>query len=136
MLTLILRFVIMWSSMINVVLLFFKKFSIYFNNLFKIFLLFILWRKRRCNTLSKASLIFKLKNDVILFFCSLYIVWIFSVMNCKVVFTERCLRALIWMFESVFNVSTTYRMRSNTIDFNILFNMFNNAIDLYDESFA
>ena len=39
------------------------------------------------------------------------------------------------MFENVFNVSTTYQMHLNTIDFNILFNVFNNAINLYNENF-
>ena len=136
MLTLILRFVIMWFSMINVVFLFFRKSFIYFNNLFEIFFFFMLWRKWKCDTLSKTSLTFKLRNDIIFFFCSFYIVWIFFVMNCKIVFINRCLRAFIWMFESVFSASTTYRMYLNTIDFNILFNVFNNAIDLYDENFA
>ena len=136
MLTLILRFVIVWLSIINVVLLFFRKFFIHFNNLFKTFLFFMLWRRRKCDTLSKISLTFKLRNDIIFFFYSFYIMWIFFVMNCRIVFIERCLRALIWMFENVFNVSTTYRMRSNTINFNILFNVFNNAIDLYNKNFA
>ena len=135
MFTLILRFIIMWSSIINVVFLFFRKFFIHFNSLFKILLFLMLWKKRKCDTLLKTSLTFKLKNDVIFFFYSFYIVWIFFVINYKIVFIKRCLRALIWMFENIFNVLTTYRMRSNTIDFNILFNVFNNAIDLYDENF-
>ena len=135
MLTLILRFIIVWFSIINVVFLFLKKFFIHFNNLSEIFSFSCYKKKWECDTLSKASLTFKLKNDVILFFCSFHIVWIFFIMNCKIVFIERCLRALIWMFKNVFNISTTYWIRSNTINFNILFNVFNNAIDLYNENF-
>ena len=133
--TFVIRFVCVYFSMINVIFLFFKKFLIHFSNLLDIFFFFILWRNRMCDTLLKASLTFKLKKDVILFFCLLYIVWIFFVMNCKIVFIERCLHAFIWVFENVFNVSTMYRMRLNTIDFKILFNIFNNAIDLYDDNF-
>ena len=70
---LILRFVIVWFLIINVVFLFFRKFFFHFNNLFKILFFFILWKRRKCNTLSKASLTFKLKNDVILFFYSFHI---------------------------------------------------------------
>ena len=135
MLTLIQRFVYVYSSIINVMLLFFRKSFIHFNYLFDIFLFFILWKSRRCDTLSKISLTFKLKNNIIFFFYSFHIVWIFFMMNCKIMFIDCCLRAFIWMFENVFNASTTYRKRFDTIDFNILFNVFNNAIDLYDDDF-
>ena len=136
MFTLIRRFVCVYFSIINIIFLFFKKFSIHFNNLLNIFLFFMLWRNRKCDTLSKISLTFKLKNDVILFFYSFYIVWIFFIMNCKIVFINYYLRAFIWMFENMFNVSTAYRKHFNTINFNVLFNVFNNAIDLYNNNFV
>ena len=72
--TLILRFIIVYFSMINVVFLFFRKLFVYFNNLFEIFFFFILWKKREYNTLSKALSTFKLKTNVILFFYFFHIV--------------------------------------------------------------
>ena len=135
MLTLIRRFVCVYFSMINMMFLFFRKSFIHFNNLFDIFF-FMLWRSRRCDTLSKISFTFKFKNDVIFFFCSFYIVWIFFVMNCKIMFIDCCLRAFIWVFKNVFNALMTYQKYFDTIDFNILFNVFNNATDLYDDDFV
>ena len=136
MFTLIQRFVCVYFSMINVIFLFFKKFFIHFNNLFDTFFFFILWRNWKCNTLLKASLTFKLKNDIIFFFYLFHIMWIFFVMNCKIVFINRCLRAFIWIFENMFNILIAYWKQFNTIDFNILFNMFNNAINLYNDDFV
>ena len=104
--TFVMRFICVYSLIINVILLCFKKFSIYFSNLFDIFF-FILWKSRICDTLSKTSLTFKLKKDIIFFFYLFHIVWIFFVMNCKIMFIKRCQCALICVFENVFNVSTT-----------------------------
>ena len=136
MFTLIQRFVCVYLSMINVMFLFFRKSFIHFNNLFDIFFFLMLWRSWKYNTLSKISLTFKLKNNVIFFFYSFHNVWIFFMMSYKIVFINRCLRAFIWIFKNVFNVSTIYWKHFDTIDFNILFNMFNNAIDLYDDDFV
>ena len=130
------RFVCVYSSIINIIFLFFRKFFIHFNNLFDIFFFFILWRSWECDMLLKISLTFKFKNDIIFFFCSFYIVWIFFVISCKIVFIDRCLRIFIWMFKNVFNVLMMYRKRSDIIDFSILFNMFNNIINLYDNDFV
>ena len=136
MFTLIRRFACVYFSIINVMLLFFKKFFIHFNNLLDIFFFLMLWRSRRCDMLSKISFTFKFKNDVIFFFCSFHIVWIFFMMSCKIVFIDYCLRVFNWIFENVLNVSTIYWKRFDIIDFSILFNVFNNAIDLYDNNFV
>ena len=58
------------------------------------------------------------------------------VINCNVVSTNRYFLTLICIFDNVACVSTTYRIRSDIIDFNVLLSVFNNAIDLYDLKFV
>ena len=71
-----------------------------------------------------------------LFFYSFHIVWIFFMMNCRIVFIERCLRTFICVFKNVFNILTTYRKHFDIIDFSILLSVFSSAIDLYNDDFV
>ena len=68
MLTLTRRFACVYFSMINIMFLFFRKFFIHFNSLLDILLFFMLWKSWECDTLSKISLTFRFKNDIIFFF--------------------------------------------------------------------
>ena len=121
-----------YSFTINVVRRSLKKSFTQFNNSASTLLFRMLCSSRACETLSNVSDTFKLSRDVTFFFELLQIVWTFFVINSSTVSTNRCFLTLICVFDSVTCVSTTYRMRSDIIDFNVLLNVFNSAIDLYD----
>ena len=99
--------------MINVMFLFFRKFFIHFNSLLDIFLFFMLWKSRKCDTLSKISLTFKLKNDVIFFFvhfilCEFSLWWAarscLSIVIC--VFLFKCLKTCLTFRRCIENALT------------------------------
>ena len=119
-----------YSFIINVVRRSFKKSFTQFNNKVSTFLFRMLCSSRACETLSNVFDTFKLNRDVTFFFELFQIVWIFFVINCSVVSTNLCFLILICVFDNVACVSTTYRMRFDIIDFNVLLSVFNSAIDL------
>ena len=125
-----------YSFIVNVVRRFFKKSFTQFNNRASTFLFRILWSSRACETLSNVFDTFKFNRDVTFFFEFFQIVWTFFVINCNAVSTNRCFLTLIYVFDKIACVSTTYRIRSNIIDFNVLLNVFNSTIDLYDLEFV
>ena len=120
-----------YSFIVNVVRRFFKKFFIQFNNNVNTFLFRMLCNSRVCETLSNVSDIFKRSKNII-FFELFQIVWIFFVISYSIVSINRCFLILICVFDNVACISSTYRMRFDIIDFNVLLNVSNNAIDLYD----
>ena len=104
MFTLIVHFVCVYSSIINIMFLFFKKFSTQLNSFFNI--LFFCYEEVECAT-SHLNFI----NDIILFFCSFSIIWTFFVISCKIVFINYCLRALIYVFKNIL----TFRLRNECV---------------------
>ena len=125
-----------YSFIVNVVRRSLKKSRTQFNNRASILLFRILCSNRACETLSNVSNIFKLKRNITFFFELLQIVWTFFIINCNIVSMNRYFLILICVFDNVACVSTTYRMRFDIFDFNVLFNVFNNVIDLYDLEFV
>ena len=68
----------------------------------------------------------------LLFFLCYFIQCIFfSVMSCKVVFIDLYLWAFIWMSDIELQAFIMFCKCSNMMNFNILLNVLNNAIDLY-----
>ena len=121
-----------YSFIVNVVRRSFKKSITQLNNKMSILLFRMLCNNRVCETLSNVFDTFKFNKDVTFFFELLQIMWIFFVINCNIVSTNLYFLILVCVFDNVACVSTTYQIRSNIIDFNVLLNVFNSAIDLYD----
>ena len=131
MFTFVFRIVVVWFYIHKIVHLSFKKSFTYFVINVNVFFIFMLCRNLRCVIKLKTFSSFKINIIVINFLWSFYIVWIFFVINCRVVFIDWCLRVFIWMFDNFSHVSKTLRKRFDIIDSNILFKLSNNAINLY-----
>ncbi len=109
----------------------FRKFFTNLKSSLETFLFFMSCKSLLCITLLNAFFSFKLSNETTLLFMSLHTVCIFFIINCKVVFIDLCLQALIWMFNIESQAFITFYRCSNTMNFNILLNVLNNTIDLY-----
>jgi len=71
-----------------------KSFTNSKNNL-RILLFFMLYKSRLCVILLNALFLSKLSSETILLLVLLYIVYIFFVISCKIVFVNLYLRAFI-----------------------------------------
>ncbi len=108
----------------------FQKVFYKFEKRFEYFF-FILYKSLLYIILSIALLLFKFNKNIICLFVLLYIVYIFSIINWKTIFVNLYCRTFIWVFDNIFVISTIYRKRFDTINFNILFNMLRSIINLY-----
>jgi len=74
---------------------FLRKSSTNLRNNLKIFPFFMLYKSLLCVTLLNALFLFKFSSETTLFLVLLYIIYIFSIINCKIVFVNLYLRAFI-----------------------------------------
>jgi len=129
MLTFILRFVVVELLIVIVIRQFLKK---SFTNLrSNLRTLSFLYYAKLNYAIYCRTRFFRLNSIAIFFWMLLYTMCIFSIINCKFIFVSLYLRTLIWVFNIVSQILTTLRKCFNIINFNILFNISNKAIDLY-----
>ena len=105
----IFRIVVVWFFIDKVVYLSFKKFFTYFIINVNVFYIFMSCKNLRYVIKLKTFSSFKINIVIISFLWLFHIVWIFFVINCKIVFIDRCLRVFIWMFDNFSHVSRTLR---------------------------
>jgi hypothetical protein len=111
--------------------LFLRKSFIHFTRISGILLFLRLWICLLYETLSNMLAISRLSSEATLSLLPAYIIYIFSIKRCSVIFINCCFRTPIYISGSRVYVSTTYRISFAIIVSTIFSNIFNNVISLY-----